>query len=114
MTLGNSSRREFCRGAGALGLAFAAAPSVLAAAPAADVLARRRAWAAPSDGYTPFHELFESEVVRTGSWISPLPEATEPFDLTFEFDGRTYTLDDYQRVTKTYGLVVIKDGRVLH
>ena len=114
MTLGNSSRRAFCRGAGALGLAFAAAPPVFAAAPAADVLARRRAWAAPSDGYTPFHELFESEVVRTGSWISPLPEATEPFDLTFEFDGRTYTLEEYQRVTKTYGLVVIKDGRVLH
>lgn len=114
MTLGNSSRREFCRGAGALGIALTAAPSASAAAPAADVLARRRAWAAPSDGYTPFYELFESEVVRSGSWISPLSEATEPFDLTFEFDGRTHTLEEYQQVTKTYGLIVVKDGRVLH
>ncbi|MEO5706442.1 MAG: serine hydrolase [Alteraurantiacibacter sp.] len=114
MTLAISSRRQFCCGAAALGLAWTVAPSLVAAAPSADILARRRAWTMPSDSYEPFYELFESEPVRSGSWISPLPDAPEPFDFTFEFDGRAYTLEEYQQVTKTYGLIVVKDGQVLH
>ena len=114
MTFAISSRRQFCYGAGALGLTLTMAPSLVAAAPSADILSRRRAWTAPSDGYTPFFELFESEPVRSGSRILPLSEATEPFDFTFEFEGRTYTLEEYQQVTKTYGLIVVKDGQVLH
>lgn len=113
MTTLINSRRDFCRGAGAVGLALAA-PPILAAAPSNDRLARRRTWAAPSDGYTPFYKLFESEVVHSGDWVSPLPDAAAPLDLSFEFDGRSYSLAEYQEVTKTYGLIVVKDGRVVH
>jgi CubicO group peptidase (beta-lactamase class C family) len=114
MTFAVSSRRQFCGMAGALGIALTVAPSLASAAASTDVLSRRRAWTAPSDNYTRFYELFESEVVRRGSGISPLTGPAEPFDFTFEFDGRAYTIEEYQQVTKTYGLIVVKDGQVLH
>jgi CubicO group peptidase (beta-lactamase class C family) len=114
MTPRTYSRRQLCGAAGALGLALTIPCAARAAGPSADVLARRRTWATPSESYTPFYELFESEVVRSGSWTSPLPDAGAPFEFSFEFDGRSYTLEEYQQVTKTYGLIVVKDGHVLH
>ena len=111
---GDRSRRQFCRGAGAVALGMVTSPLLGAAGPAPDLLARRRTWAAPSEGYTPFHELFQSEAVPTGDWVSPLPRSVGSFDLDFEFDGRTYSLEEYQQLTKTYGLIVVKGGQVLH
>src|SRR5688500_19290370 len=92
MTPRTYSRRQLCGAAGALGLALTIPCAARAAGPSADVLARRRTWATPSESYTPFYELFESEVVRSGSWTSPLPDAGAPFEFSFEFDGRSYTL----------------------
>ncbi|MEP7350301.1 MAG: serine hydrolase [Sphingorhabdus sp.] len=107
----NWSRRQFGLGASSLATLLLSGCASVQVSPGR--LAQRRIWAKPRDNYVPFYELFESEIVRKGTATSPLPEGAK-LDLTFEFDGRSYTLDEYQKVTKTYGLIVIKDGSVRH
>ena len=106
------SRRHFALGTGSVGLALALPGCRSGTDP--ERLALRRNWAAPRNQYVPFYKLFESEIVRKGTETLPLPESAVRLDLSFDFDGRSYSLAEYQKVTKTYGLIVVKDGSVVH
>jgi hypothetical protein len=59
------------------------------------------------------HRLFPSRVIRHGGTPRALPAATQPLGaITFRDGDSTRTLDDYVRLNRVAGLLVLKDGAV--
>ncbi len=57
--------------------------------------------------------LFPSRIVANGATVSPLPPAAAPLvSVDFTAAGKTYSIDDYMRINRVSGLLVLKDGRV--
>lgn len=57
--------------------------------------------------------LFPSRTVQRGTRVSPLPIAATPLTaMACASGGRTFTLDEYMRLNRVSGLLVLKDGQV--
>src|SRR5207245_2543436 len=48
-----------------------------------------------------------------GGAVRPLPNATKAIAPTYDFKGRTWTVDDYMAANSVSGVLVLKDGKVL-
>lgn len=59
--------------------------------------------------------LFPSRTVERGDEVFPLPYATEQLDaLEFQSGNKTYDLFDYVSMNRIGGLLVLKDGEIVH
>lgn len=57
--------------------------------------------------------LFPTRVIRRGAAVAPLPPAAHQLSaMRCTSGGTTYSLDDYMRVNRVTGLLVLDDGRV--
>lgn len=57
--------------------------------------------------------LFPSRIIARGAATSPLPNAARPLAaVTCTSRGRNFTLDEYIRVNRVSGLLVLKDGQI--
>jgi CubicO group peptidase (beta-lactamase class C family) len=59
-------------------------------------------------------KLYPSQVIRKGPQPHQWPEASQPVEFSYEFDGKTISLADNIERTNTTGLIVIKDGVIIH
>lgn len=64
-------------------------------------------------GYRNIEKIFPTRVVARGPTVSPLPAATEPFEVQYDFGGQKLDTAAYMKATNISGLIVIKDGHIL-
>jgi CubicO group peptidase (beta-lactamase class C family) len=69
--------------------------------------AQQRQW------YPAMETVFETRTVAAGGAVRPLPRATKAIAPTYEFKGKTWTVDDYMAANSVSGVLVLKDGKVL-
>src|SRR4051794_24480322 len=62
-------------------------------------------------GYRTIEAIYKTHVIRRGPKVHPLPKAARQIDPGFEYEGRTWTIDDYMKAYRVSGLLVLKDGR---
>jgi CubicO group peptidase (beta-lactamase class C family) len=65
-------------------------------------------------GFRHMDEYFPSTPVPAGADSRPLPARAEPLELTYTFDGQSKTLEQFLEESRTLGLVVLKDGAIVH
>jgi CubicO group peptidase (beta-lactamase class C family) len=59
-------------------------------------------------------EYFPALPVPAGDAPRPLPEQPESMEVTYTFEGRTRTLEEFLEETRTQGLLVLRDGVIVH
>ena len=69
--------------------------------------AQQRQW------YPAMETAFEVRTVARGDRVRPLPMAAHQIAPTYEFQGKSWTVDDYMAAYSVSGLLVLKDGKVL-
>jgi CubicO group peptidase (beta-lactamase class C family) len=58
--------------------------------------------------------LFPVRTIQAGGHPFPLPRSSQPLGpVTFDYEGKRYSLDDYVTLNRVTGLLVIKDGQVV-
>lgn len=60
------------------------------------------------------HKAFASALVEKGDHINELPRSEKAIDLSYEFYGETHTLTDFAQRTKAMGVLVLKNGEIVH
>jgi len=63
--------------------------------------------------YPAIETVYQVRTVPRGTRVHPLPAAGRPIAPTFEYAGRTWTVDDYMAAYNVSGVLVLKDGKVL-
>jgi CubicO group peptidase (beta-lactamase class C family) len=106
-----------------VGLALAAALGIASAAhaqvsidpshplPIADVLDWRGEKQAK--GFRGMEHIFKTTVIKRGAKVHPLPVAAHQIAPTFDYDGKTWTVDSYMKAYRVSGLLVLKDGKIV-
>jgi CubicO group peptidase (beta-lactamase class C family) len=69
--------------------------------------AQQRQW------YPAMETVFETRTVARGPAAHPLPRAAKQIAPTYEFRGKTWTVDGYMAANSVSGLLVLKDGKIL-
>lgn len=64
-------------------------------------------------GYRAMETVFPAHVIAAPPAARPLPVADKPLSVSFTFHNRPYTTDDFMKIARVSGLLVIKDGQVL-
>ncbi len=59
-------------------------------------------------------EYFPVRMVAAGENTTPLRKSNKPFEISYEYEGNTYTLADYIERNQTTGLIILKSGEILH
>ena len=60
------------------------------------------------------HKFFEFTTLKASSTPTLLPESPADMPLTFEFNGKDIKLSDFMEQNSTTGLLVVKDGKIVH
>ncbi len=66
-----------------------------------------------SVGYRNIDRIYATRPIKRGETVYPLPKAGRDLALTFEHDGRTWTVGDLMKFNNVAGLIVVKDGKVV-
>ena len=66
-----------------------------------------------SEGYRAIETIYKVTTVKRGRKVHALPNADRQIDFSFEYDGRTWSVDDYMTAYNVSGVLVLKDGKVL-
>jgi len=66
-----------------------------------------------SDWYRNIESVFRVETVKRGDKVHPLPKADKQIDFSFEYGGKTWTVEDYMKAYNVSGVVVVKNGKVV-
>jgi len=57
--------------------------------------------------------VFPNRAINRGGPVAQIPRAERALDVSYEFEGRTRTLNDIMERTNTTGLLVIKNGKIV-
>ena len=89
-----------------------AVPLAASAAPPSSPVA---AWApdGPMDGGNNKGMPFPVRVVRRGDVVRGLPMAARQITVTWDWQGRTWSLDDYMKAYNVSGVMVLRDGQII-
>jgi CubicO group peptidase (beta-lactamase class C family) len=66
-----------------------------------------------ANGYRSIETIYKTHVIRRGDHVHPLPKAARQIEPTFEYAGKTWTIDDYMQAYRVSGLLVLKDGKIV-
>ena len=93
------------------------APSILYAADS-DAEALRRDFVMPENRAAKFQRpdsFFPHRIAKPGNNVLQLQRAEldEEFELTYEWEGNTYSIDDFNERTRTNALLILKDGKIV-
>jgi CubicO group peptidase (beta-lactamase class C family) len=66
-----------------------------------------------SSGFRNIEKIFQTKTIRRGSAVHPLLKAPREIQPTFNYAGKTWTIDDYMKAYRVSGLLVLKDGRIV-
>jgi CubicO group peptidase (beta-lactamase class C family) len=104
---------------GIIGLAVAATLAVAGGAQAQDALKPGTpsilVWTPQqqADWYRNIESVYKVGTVKRGDKVHALRKAPRQIDFTFEYDGKTWTVDDYMKAYNVSGVVVLKDGKIV-
>lgn len=72
-------------------------------------------WKGPqqASGFRSIERIYRTNTIRRGTRVHPLPKASRQIDPRFEWQGRTWSVDDYMKAYRVSGLLVLKDGRIV-
>ena len=78
----------------------------------------RRDFVKPQDRAEKFRQpdaYFPHRMAMPGNNVLQLPRSAvaDDFEVTYELDGNSYTIDDFNERTKTNALLILKDGKVV-
>ena len=54
-----------------------------------------------------------TQTVRRGADVSPVPKASQPFEIKYRYRNLGYTLDDYLERRRITGLLILKNGEIV-
>jgi CubicO group peptidase (beta-lactamase class C family) len=63
--------------------------------------------------YPAMESVYRAEVVKRGERVRQLPKAGKQIDPTFEYGGKSFTVDGYMQAYNLSGVLVLKRGRIL-
>ncbi|MEZ5558014.1 MAG: serine hydrolase [Pseudomonadales bacterium] len=100
-------------------LALGAALLTVAGAAFADAESARRAFFDPegrAQKYQTAEQIFPTRRVHAGADVLALPriELPDGFDIRYEFEGKSYGIEDFNRRTNSNALLILKGGRIVH
>ena len=64
-------------------------------------------------GFRTIENIYKTHTIKRGPHVHPLPKAARQIAPTFQYDGRTWTIDDYMTAYRVSGLLVLKDGKIV-
>ncbi|MEZ5566672.1 MAG: serine hydrolase [Gammaproteobacteria bacterium] len=65
--------------------------------------------------YTHMQQVYPSRIISRGGPVRELPASRQPLtDVSYEYDGKRYKLEDYLKRVDVTGLLVLKDGKVAY
>ncbi|HEV2530555.1 serine hydrolase [Phenylobacterium sp.] len=64
-------------------------------------------------GYRTIETIYKVHTIKRGAKVHPLPKAARQIDPTFDYDGKTWTVDDYMKAYRVSGLLVLEDGQIV-
>ncbi len=78
----------------------------------------RRSYFEPEDRATKFQttdQIFPSRIARAGTDVWQLGKAKLPddFEITYEWEGKEYSVDDFNERNNTNALLILKDGEIV-
>ena len=84
-----------------------------------DEVALRRDFTMPENRATKFQQadsIFPHRIAMPGDSVVPLPDAEirESFDVTYEWEGNEYSIDDFNERTRTNALLILKNGEIVY
>ena len=59
-------------------------------------------------------EFYPIRILKAGTTPTKLENATKPLKLSYHFNGTPFSVNDYTHRNNTTGLIIIKNGRILH
>jgi CubicO group peptidase (beta-lactamase class C family) len=66
-----------------------------------------------SEGYRSIETLFKVTTIKRGDKVHPLPTAGRRIAPTWQYDGKSWTVDDYMKAFNVSGVLVLQDGKIL-
>jgi len=101
--------------AAAFAMVLVAPFATSAASPSSQVSSPATTWIpdGPMDGGNDIGGPFPVRVVRRGEAVRGLPIAARQITVTYDWQGRTWSLEDYMRAYAVSGVMVLKDGKVI-
>jgi len=66
-----------------------------------------------ADWYKDIESVFRVETVKRGGKVHPLPKAGKQIDFSYDYGGKTWSIDDYMKAHNVSGVLVLKDGKVV-
>ena len=66
------------------------------------------------DNFRNMDKLYPSQSIRKAGKTHQWPNQSKPLEFSYQFDGKTIALSDNLERTNTTGLIVIKDGVIVH
>jgi CubicO group peptidase (beta-lactamase class C family) len=66
-----------------------------------------------SDWYRSIETVFKVRTIKRGAKVHALPKVDREIAPTFEYAGKTWTVDDYMKAYNVSGVLVLKDGKIL-
>ena len=66
-----------------------------------------------SAGYRSIEKIYKVVTVKRGSKVHPLPMAPKQLSPTWDYAGRQWTVADYMKANGTYGVLVLKAGKIV-
>jgi len=66
-----------------------------------------------ADWYKDIESVYRVGTVKRGDKVHPLPKAEKQIDFTFQYGGKTWSVDDYMKANNTSGVLILKDGKIV-
>ena len=64
-------------------------------------------------GYRTIEAIYKTHTIKRGAKVHQLPKAAHQIDPTFDYDGKSWTLDSYMTAYRVSGVLVLKDGKIV-
>ncbi len=64
-------------------------------------------------GFRDIEHIFKTHTIARGKTVHPLPAATRQIDPTFDYAGKTWTIEAYMKAYRVSGLLILKDGKIV-
>jgi CubicO group peptidase (beta-lactamase class C family) len=63
-------------------------------------------------GYPAMETMFAANLVERGRRVAPLPAARAPAEISYDYNGETWTADTYMERNRAAGLLILKGGEI--
>ncbi len=64
-------------------------------------------------GYRSMEKIFPTNRIARGAKISPLQKAGQEVAVDFTFNDRPYTVDDFMKINRVSGVMIVRNGKIL-